>query len=214
MMPSKLQQGQLVAFCGIDGCGKTTQLRELSAWLRREGAQVVETRQPTSFYRDQPVVRAYLDDGDNRLGMTGLSLLAAADRQLHVRTVVDPALQEGSWVLTDRYVYSTYAFFGARGVDDEYLRLINKDVPKPFLTVLLTVDPEVARQRVAARDGSTLKFEERSLAFMQDVQERFIAAADGSFLTLDGSRASGELASEIQAEVLARLGESESQRAV
>jgi dTMP kinase len=196
-----MTRGRLIAMCGIDGCGKTTQIGLLAGALRARGIDVVETRQPTEFYRDHPQVRAYLDDGDTSLGMVGLALLAAADRQHHVRGVIEPALAAGRWVITDRYVYSTYAFFVARGLELDFLRTINRDVPRPDLSVLLDLPAEVARQRVQLRDGKALKYEERSLAFMTGVRDGFLAYRDASFLTVDATAPAAAIAAEIHARV-------------
>jgi dTMP kinase len=137
--------------------------------------------------------------------MFGMALLAAADRQFHVRTTVAPALAAGDWVLSDRWVYSTYAFFGARGIDHATLASLNVGVPSPDLVVLLDIDPAVARERVRARDGTVVKFEETSLAFMEDVRRRFLDLVDDDALVLDATAGPDQLASAIASRALALL---------
>jgi len=201
------RQGKLIAFCGIDGSGKTTQQRLLGEWLQSCAVNVELTRQPTDFYRQLPVVRQYLDDGHDTIGMDGLALLAAADRIYHVRNVIEPALCSGRWVLTDRYVYSTYASFVARGVDLDFLRTLNRQVPKPDLTVLMNCSAARARERVAARDGSVTKHEERSLAFMEKFRLGFLDVADETFLVLDAELSIAALHEQVRrrcGELLAR----------
>jgi dTMP kinase len=153
------------------------------------------------MYRQNPHVRAYLDHGSNQLGMIGLSLLAAADRQLHVRTVIAPALEAGTWVLCDRYVYSSYAFFAARGVSLEFVRHINVDVPPPDVTFLLDVPAETALARVRARDGCVLKFEERSGEFMRTVRDMFLSCADETFVIIDARQSEQVVAQQIAAHI-------------
>lgn len=188
-----MNAGKLIAVCGIDGCGKTTQIQALTDWLRGRDIDVLQTRQPSDLYRTHPLVRAYLDEGDPRLGMQGLSLLAAADRQYHISSVIRPALTAGKWVITDRYVYSTFAFFTVRGLDIDFVRTINRGVPMPDLSILLDVPAEIARERVMRRDGTALKYEERSLRFMDDVRQAFLRFRDESFLTLDATTPTEQL---------------------
>src|SRR5262249_41226159 len=97
-----------------------------------------------------------------------------------------PALDAGTWVLCDRYVYSSYAFFAARGVDVDFIRRINHDVPRPDLTLFIDVPIDVALERIRARDGSILKVEERSPEFMVRVRAAFLDCADETFVMLDG----------------------------
>jgi dTMP kinase len=189
--------GLLIAFCGIDGSGKSTQLRRLAASLGEAGYDVLRTRQPTDTYRANPLVRQYLDTGQNAFGGVGLALLAAADRQYHLETVVRPAMERGATILCDRYVYSSIAYFAARGVPMSFVVDINAYVPKPGLTVLLDVDPADARARVAARDGKIAKFEEKDLGFMATVRKTFQALADDSFLVLDACEPEDRLAERI-----------------
>jgi dTMP kinase len=198
-------RGLLVALCGIDGSGKTTQELALEDWLRSLGRRVLRTQQPTSWYRSSEVVRAYLDHGVDGLGMHGLALFAAADRQRHVREVLEPALAGGTDVICNRYVYSTYAYFMARGLPLEFLRAINPGVPRPELTVLLDVSPSAARERVRARDGAVLKYEERQLQFMQEVRRGLLDVADESFLVLDGMAPVAETQALIRARVARML---------
>jgi dTMP kinase len=188
---------KLIAFCGIDGCGKSTQLNLLSLQLSDDGISHITTRQPTTMYRENPLVRAYLDDGEDSLGQVGLALFAAADRQYHVRTSVLPALETGIWVLTDRYVFSTYAFFQARGLGLPFLKTINPTIPTPDLTVLLDLPASVAVERAGRRDAGQIKYEERSLEFMETVRANFLALASPSFMILDAMEEEDGLASKI-----------------
>jgi dTMP kinase len=185
--------GLLIAFCGIDGSGKSTQEEMLAQWMTSNGHNFVQTKQPTDFYRNNDLVRTYLDSGENALGMFGLALLAAADRQAHLNMFVRPAIARGTHVICNRYVYSSIAYFAARGVDESFVWTINRDVEAPDLTVLTDIDPALARERVIARDGIVLKFEERSLAFMETVRQVFLKNATSKFLVLDGREPAAQL---------------------
>ncbi len=118
--------------------------------------------------------------------MESLVLLSALDRQHHLRTVVEPALAAGKWVLCDRYYYSAEAFFFARGVAREVVRELNPGVPKPDLTVYLDIPSHVSHERILRRDGKWSSVEEQDADFLERVRAGFEGAADSSFLKLDG----------------------------
>jgi dTMP kinase len=150
-------------------------------------------------------VRAYLDHGDDVLGMHGLALFAAADRQRHIRSVIQPTVERGEDVVCDRYVYSTFAYFMARGLPLDFLKAINPMVPVPSLTVLLDVPAQVTRTRVQTRDGAVEKYEEQRIEFMDTVRRNLLAVADDSFLVIDGQMASEQIHLRIR-EAVSRLG--------
>lgn len=184
--------GALVAVCGIDGSGKTTQLQHLCNRLSAS-REVVRTRQPTDLYRGDPLVRRMLDQRtDDMHVLHELALFAAFDRARHLREIVRPALDRGATVVTDRYVYSSYAYFLARGLPDvAWLVAINRDVPEPDLTIYLDVPPELAIRRVHRRDGASKKREEVDVERMSLVREHFLARPWGPsdrYFVVDGTR--------------------------
>jgi dTMP kinase len=209
--------GLLVAFCGIDGSGKTTQLTRLATAL--EPRPVLLTRQPSDVYRGDAEVRRYLNqevtDSEARELLPEMALFAAFDRLRHLRTLIRPALRQGQIVLSDRYVYSSYAYFFARGITDlDWLIALNREADQPDLVFYLHVDPELAVRRIIGRDGSSRKREELDIARMRRVSEVFCAqpwGASDAFRVLDGTRPADELSAQILAETLARLGEKSSQ---
>lgn len=201
-----MTMGALVVFEGIDGCGKSTQLRLLEAALQATGMEVYCTRQPTSLYRDDPKVRAYLDRGHARISMHELCLLAAKDRHRHLEEVVLPNLTRGCWVLCDRYTYSSYAYFRARGVELSFVRQANEGVRRPDVTVFLDISPEDARRRVLGREGTITKFEEKSLQFMSVVRDTFLECRDESFDVMDARQPPEMLHAAIVSSIERRLG--------
>lgn len=201
-----MPEGRLIVFEGLDGCGKSTQIEALEGALRDRGVKVLSTRQPTSRYREDPRVRAYLETGEDRIGMDALCLLAAEDRRRHLGEVIVPALERGEWVLSDRYVYSSYAFFRARQVDLAFVKRANEGVRRPDLTFLLDLPAEDARQRVLAREGAVSKFEERSLERMAVVRDTFLQCRDETFVVLDARRPADALRVNIAAEIERRWG--------
>lgn len=108
-----MTKGKLITFEGIDGCGKTTQLKAVAEWLLTsgllpEGAEVVTTREPGCI----PGIRQLLKDPDTVITARSELLLLMADRAQHVETVIKPELERGNWVLCDRFYTSTMAYQG------------------------------------------------------------------------------------------------------
>ncbi|KAA8380309.1 dTMP kinase [Leuconostoc mesenteroides] len=180
----------LIAFCGLDGSGKTTQLHFLKHWMFSNQQAVLTTRQPSDDYRNNDRVRNYLDNGVVS-NMKAIALLAAADRQNHISEIILPGLEK-SHVLTDRYLYSSFAFFKARGLNIDFVRSINPDIPEPDLTVFLDLDPKVTLERVSNRDGS-LKFEERNSKIFEDVRETFLKVLPKNSLILDAQLSENDI---------------------
>ena len=169
--PAKIQKvfsppiafpGRLISIVGFDAARKTTQVEELGKKFRELGNEVVETRQPTDWYRNNALVQSFHTMGGSAEEARILALMAAADRLLHVREVIVPALERGAVVICDRYVYATFAVFIHRGVDVDLLVEINKGIPRPQGAYFLDVPTEELVKRLAERDGSDLQFEERA----------------------------------------------------
>ena len=153
--------GRLIAFEGLDGSGKSTQLERLAARLRGTGYDIVTTREPTEFPSGQRI-REMARSGKLLLPEEELRWFVE-DRRVHVAEVITPALRAGQIVLTDRYYLSTVAYQGARGLDYEQILADSEaEFPIPDLVVLLEVDFQKAFERVHAR-GSALEgvFEQR-----------------------------------------------------
>lgn len=197
-------RGCLIVICGIDGSGKSTQEQILAEAIRASGRDVMCTRQPSDWYRNLPEVRAYLDSGASPLSPGTIALLAAADRMMHLETVVEPALVSGTHVICNRYVYSSYGYFHARGVDREFVADINSAVPKPDLGIFLRTDPLIAVRRVMER-GERRKFEEKSAAYLKKVQDEMLRTWPEGLLVVDGAQPVREISSEIESYVLPKL---------
>ena len=140
--------GAFITFEGIDGCGKSTQLRMLAGELRVRGLPVIATREPGGTPLGQKLRAALLDVKEEVDPLTEL-LVFAADRAQHVRKHLLPALERNQIVLSDRYADATVAYQGAgRGFKPELIEEIVQlatDGLKPDLTLLF--DLSVARRR-------------------------------------------------------------------
>ena len=154
-----MARGKFITFEGGEGCGKSTQVKRLEAFLRGEGYEVLLTREPGGT-RLAELVRSLLKDehDDPPCDRSELLLFLAARAQL-VRNVIRPALERGVWVVSDRFSDSTFAYQGyGRGLPLEFLKVANDfacEGLKSDLTILLDVPPEVACERMRRREAAT-----------------------------------------------------------
>lgn len=176
--------GKLITFCGLDGCGKSTMLRYLEAYLSEKGQELFITKQPTDFVRKSAIFRTYMDspvhdDYDYR----SLSLLAASDRVQHTNRTILPALQDGKTVLSDRYFYSCLANLRARGYEnDEWIYDVASSIVRPDLAVFLDTSVETAVARVRNRSAEKERYIDMDLQFKLRDQYRKIAEENGGLI--------------------------------
>ena len=154
-----MARGRFITFEGGEGCGKSTQAGRLAVALEARGVDVVLTREPGGTVLAEEIRRLIKDQADDPpCDRSELLLFLAARAQL-VRNVIRPALDAGRWVVSDRFSDSTMAYQGyGRGLPLDVLRAANDfacEGLKPDLTLLLAVDPEVARARLRARETAT-----------------------------------------------------------
>jgi dTMP kinase len=184
-----------IAFEGINGCGKTTLHRKVSSHLRSQSIRAVDTREPGGTPLGIEIRKLLLEwPGDKKADRAEL-LLFAADRAEHVDKLIKPSLEAGSWVLCDRYIYSTITFQGhGRGIRREWLDQANAlatEGLEPDLVILLDLDPSVALHRIANRSGNGRdSFEDEHLEFHTRIRNGFLECAEQSsapFLVLDAT---------------------------
>lgn len=167
------KQGLLIAFEGIDGTGKSTQITLLAEYLSARGCAVVTTREPT----DGPYGRKIRSLFASRHQLTPAEELGLFmdDRREHVQQLLAPSLAEGKVVLTDRYYLSTAAYQGAAGHDPAVILADNeKFAPTPDLVLLLTLTPAESVHRIETLRGEALNDFER-----EDVLARVAALFAG-----------------------------------
>lgn len=153
-------EGKLITFCGLDGCGKTTQIKCLVKWLEDKGHKVYLTKQPTDFVRRSEIFRTYMDSPEHdAYDYRALSLLCASDRVQHCNHVISQKLKEGYVVICDRYFYSCLANLMARGFhEDTWIYEIAKFIPRPDVAFFLNVPVEEAIARVRERPEERDRF--------------------------------------------------------
>lgn len=201
--------GLFITFEGGDGSGKSTQLRSLTDWLNGEGHRVVESREPGGTDLGLEL-RELVLHRRGHIAPRAEALIYAADRAHNIATKVRPALEAGDIVVQDRYLDSSIAYQGAgRVLDAAEVRSISTWATEgllPDLTILLDLDPEIGRARIAG--GAYDRLEEELHDFHARVRDAFLAlAADEPkrFLVLDATLSIAELESAVRERVSALL---------
>jgi dTMP kinase len=194
-----------VTFEGIEGCGKTTQLRRLTERLSAAGIDPVVTREPGGTDVGRRIRELLLAPAERPMASETEMLLYAADRAQHLREVVEPALSEGRLVLCDRYLDATLAYQGyGRRLGTETILALHGTPPltrRPDRTLLFDLDPEVAVGRARRRNTSLGlddlegRFEQEELEFHRRVREGYLELAAGEPRRITIVDASGEEAS-------------------
>jgi dTMP kinase len=202
--------GVFVCFEGGEGAGKSTQARRLREWLEAEGYAVRLTFEPGDTAVGKELRRIVLDPSTGELSHRTEALLYAADKAEHVETVVQPALDRGAVVVTDRYVDPTLAYQGA-GRDllvdevERVARWATRDL-RPHLTVVLDLEPEHGLGRFSERD----RIEQEGADFHERVRAGFLRLAEADpdhYLVLDARDPVEDIAAAIHARVLPLLGQ-------
>jgi dTMP kinase len=179
-------RGRFITFEGGEGSGKSTQIKTLAQRLNAAKLRAIVTREPGGSPGAEIIRHLVLSGMGKLLGAEAETLLFAAARDDHVRTVIGPALNQGIWVLCDRFSDSTRAYQGRLGnVAPEVLNAMERvtigDL-KPDLTIILDVPVEVGLQRAAARRGigAPDRFEAEDVRFHQQLRDAYrqIAAAE------------------------------------
>ena len=178
--------GRFIVLDGIDGCGKSTQIRHLAQWLPVSGlmpstAGLICTREPGGTPLGQSIRNLLLHtEADQVPSVTAELLLYAADRAQHVDTVIRPALLRGDWVLSDRFAGSTLAYQGyGRGLDRQLITRLESIATtglEPDLTAWLMVPVEVSLQRRHGEKEDRIEAEGR--AFLRRVADGFAVLAE------------------------------------
>ena len=201
-----MKRGLFVTFEGSEGCGKSTQIRHLSAWLRETARPCLTTREPGGTAAGDRIrdLLQHAPEGHALVPEAEL-LLFAASRAQHVREVIRPALARGEVVISDRFHDSTNVYQGvARQLEPQMTGTINGFAigdTLPDVTFLLDMDAAEAHRRIAQRDQPADRMESEPLAFYQAVRQGYLrAAADepARFVVLDAARPEEQLAAQIR----------------
>lgn len=179
-MSREQHKGRLISFEGLDGAGKTTQMRLLEQWLQEHNIAFIRTLEPGGTPLGAEIRRIVLNRPDLAIVPLAESLLFQADRAQHFARLVIPALQAGKLVITDRCYDASIVYQGyARGVGVElveHLSMLATQGIQPDLTILLDLDPSQVHNRTVTTAGQREernRFDVEAVAFHQRVREGF-----------------------------------------
>ena len=182
-----MSRGRLISFEGLDGAGKSTQMRLLEQWLTSHNISYIHTREPGGTPFGIEIRRILFNHPEFTITPLAEAFLFQADRAQHFSTVVLPALEEGIHVLTDRCFDSSIAYQGvARSVGADLVMQISMLATQnhvPDLTLLLDLDPAQVHMRTdVVQDTSGLReqqsrFDTESERFHQTLRQAFLTLA-------------------------------------
>ena len=190
------KRGAFICIEGLDGSGKTTQAKLLTEKLEKSHSAVY-TAEPSrgkigTFIRNRCLY------GEKRLSIIVEALLFAADRIEHIENEVQPALNQGHLVVSDRYVYSSLAYQGAAGLSLEWIEKVNEHALKPDLAVFIDVNPRTVMRRLKPKRSVMENMETQQR--VRDIYLKFVAK--GELIRIDGDRSKAEVARALSVAVL------------
>ena len=207
--------GLFITFEGIDGSGKTTQMRLLAERLRASGREVVETAEPGGTPIGQQIRSIVLDGRNTQLTPRAELLLYFASRAQNVEEVIRPALNAGKIVLCDRFTDSTLVYQGCgRGLGADVVLTLHKIACRgldPDLTVLVDIDLDESLARARGRNihvaSSETRLDDESREFHHAVRDAYLALAarEKRFVVIDGGASVEEVAERVWKEVSPRV---------
>lgn len=173
-----------VSFEGMEGCGKSTQAENLARLLEASAVPVLLTREPGGTRIGQEIRRLLLDERNRNLTAEAEFFLYLADRSQHVAEVIRPALEQGHWVICDRFLDATTVYQGfGRGIDFPLAAELNRIATRgigPRITFLLDCPVKVGLARARKRRGREAgqeRFEKEVSAFHETVRRGYLAVA-------------------------------------
>ena len=204
-------RGKFIVIEGIDGCGKTTQIEEISRWLPKSGlmkknSKLVKTREPGGSLLGKKLRNLILEnDKNNNPSSLAELLLYSADRAEHVSKIISPALEKEHWVLSDRFADSTLAYQGyGRHINLEIIKNIESIVcqgEQPDLTIFLEISAEesVLRRKNSVPD----RIESEGIRFLQKVNEGFhLIAKEKNWTIISATQDINTISNEIKKTLL------------
>ncbi|MDX1496260.1 MAG: dTMP kinase [Salinisphaeraceae bacterium] len=187
---------------GVEGAGKSSQLPLIQSWLEKRGRSVITTREPGGTALAESI-RSVLVDGEDMPPMSELLLMFAA-RCSHLEDKIRPALDEGNWVICDRFIDASYAYQGAgRGLGEDTvakLEAMTLQGLQPDQVFIFDIPVQAGLERVATR-GESNRFDVAGIDFMEKVRACYLqraAAAPGRYTVIDASQDMQAVTAQVQ----------------
>ncbi len=199
-------KGKFIAFEGIDRSGKSTQAKLLCESLKRKGVPVILTHEPGATHVGEKI-REIILDTTMEIDPLAETFLFEADRIQHVKRMIKPAIESGTWVISDRFFYSTMAYqHGGKGVDKNLIETLNSiatDGIEPDIVFLIDISPSTAMRRKGKPD----RMEMEGIKFLNNVRNAYleIAKHEKNFIVIDGEKEIEEIQELIWKEILKRF---------
>jgi len=172
---------------GIEGSGKTTQIKKIAEFLGNKGYDCVITREPGGTRVGGKIRSILLDPESRDIEPVCELLLYVSDRVQHIKEVVNPSLAEGKTVICDRYFDATLVYQGyARGLSIDLITRLHELILeglKPDITILLDLPPEIGLLRAweqidnGSRSGGETRFEKEALSFHEKIRKGYLELA-------------------------------------
>ena len=207
-------EGKFIVLEGIDGCGKTTQINELSKWLPESGlinknANIIKTREPGGSILGKEIRDIILNNNkSNPPSILAELLLYSADRAEHISKVIMPALQSGHWIISDRFSASTLAYQGyGREISIDTIKKLENIVCqniRPDLTFFLEISPEesIVRRKNKVAD----RIESEGLEFLKKVNHGFkLIALENNWEIIKASEDLNSISQQIQTTLIKKF---------
>ena len=198
-------RGKFITLEGIEGSGKSTSLDTISKILETLDIEFIITKEPGGGPLGKDLRKILLDKKTSISAEVEL-LLMMADRKNHIDNIVEPSLEKGVWVISDRYLDSSYAYQGGgRQIDTSKIDLLTEllKLPTPDLTILFDLSPEIALQR--AKNRSELdRFESEPIDFHQRIREAYLNLANDNverYVVIDASKDIQNVKDQVQKKV-------------
>jgi dTMP kinase len=206
---------KLITFEGIEGSGKSTQIKLVARYLMERNVPLLITREPTGTDIGREIGGILFNRGHYHMCAETEAFLFCAARAQHVREVIMPAINQNKIVLCDRFSDATYAYQGAaRGLNPEFIKLINDYSSmnlKPDLTLLFDLPVETGLSRATVRDNclpdssSSDRFERESLNFHNKVREGYLDILKNEparFRLIDAARDADTIQQEVRRHIM------------
>jgi dTMP kinase len=204
------RRGHFITFEGVDGSGKTTQMRRLAQSLRERGTEVIETVEPGGTGIGEAIRRILLDPAHDRMGSVAEMLLYFAARAQNVHEVLEPALARGVTVFSDRWTDSTFAYQGyGRQLGEQIVADLDTIAcrgRKPDLTLWIDVELETSLNRARSRNvqeaAEGTRMDEQSRIFYERVLQGYRVLAEREpqrFVRVDGNGTPDQVAGRVKA---------------
>ena len=207
-------KGKFIVLEGIDGCGKTTQINELSKWLPKSGlidknATLIKTREPGGSILGREIRDMILNTTkSNSPSILTELLLYSADRAEHISKIILPALQNGDWIISDRFSGSTLAYQGyGREISIDIIKKLENIVCqniKPDLTFFLEISPEESIRR--RRNKVADRIESEGFEFLEKVNHGFkLIALENNWEIIKASEDLSSISHQIQTSLIKKF---------